>query len=198
MFGVCHGVAAALETVVMLPALVQAILPSLPSSKHLQDVIPVHCRTMDEYMKEVKRLFEAPLKPPNLLSMSEQLQEQFTQKLKESDISMLPSFNHTLPTGHERGTFLALDVGGSTFRVALVQLCGKDSSDMGMKIAKMRSFRIDKRIRDLKGHYFFDWMAERIEEVLADPEWDFYRRTTLSMGLAWSFPIEYVMFTRRV
>ncbi|KAK3076801.1 hypothetical protein LTS18_012023, partial [Coniosporium uncinatum] len=145
---------------------------------------------MDEYMREVKRLFEAPLKPASLLTMSEQLQEQFRQKLKESDISMLPSYNHTLPTGHERGTFLALDVGGSTFRVAVVQLCGKESTDTGMKIAKMRSFRIDKRIRDLKGYYFFDWMAERIEEVLADPEWDFYRRTTLSMGLAWSFPIE--------
>jgi hexokinase len=50
---------------------------------------------------------------------------------------------------------------------------------------------IDKKIRDLKGRLFFDWMAERIGEMLA--EYNHMHGTSdarLRMGLAWSFPVE--------
>ncbi|GAB7348859.1 hypothetical protein MBLNU459_g7562t1 [Dothideomycetes sp. NU459] len=146
---------------------------------------------MEDYLGEVKRLFEAPLSSDNLHAMSEELQREFQYKLQSSNICMLPSFNHTLPTGCERGTFLALDVGGSTFRVALVRLSGKDSEKDGMEIMTIRSFAIDRKVRDLKGKSFFDWIAERIEEVLAvdDHQPDRCARP-LSMALAWSFPIE--------
>ncbi|KAF1987208.1 actin-like ATPase domain-containing protein [Aulographum hederae CBS 113979] len=192
MLDVWRGIAAALDSFAMLPSLVQAIAPSLPSPK-LHDVAPPQEQRdrMDEYIREVRRLFTAPLQTTNLLSYSGKLQEQFKVKLQASDICMLPSYNHTLPTGHERGTFLALDVGGSTFRVALVRLCGKDSGDMSMRIVKMCTFKINKKIRDLEGHAFFEWMAERVEEVLSDPEIrELAEEETLSMGLAWSFPIE--------
>lgn len=123
--------------------------------------------------------------------MSEELQHEFRAKLHSSNISMLPSFNHTLPTGHEQGTFLALDVGGSTFRIALVRLSGKGTERDGMEIVKIRSFAINKPVRDLKGRTFFDWMAERIEEVLdADEHRADSASHPLPMALAWSFPIE--------
>jgi len=148
---------------------------------------------MDDFLREVKRLFEAPLQPSNLLTISGKLQEQFKQKLQSSNICMLPSYNHTLPSGHERGTYLALDVGGSTFRVALVDLHGKESGEEAMRIAKMATYKIDNSVRDLKGGAFFDWMAEKIKEVVADPEVQKnHGNSTLPMGLAWSFPIEYV------
>lgn len=50
---------------------------------------------------------------------------------------------------------------------------------------------IDKKIRDLKGQAFFDWMADRIGEMLS--EYNHMNGTVnarLQMGLAWSFPIE--------
>jgi hexokinase len=150
---------------------------------------------MDGFLREVKQLFEAPLKLPNLLSMSARLQEQFKEKLQSSKICMLPSYNHTLPTGHERGTYLAVDLGGSNLRVALVELGGKPNEEGNcstMHIVKMFTFRIDNIVRSLRGHDFFDWMAERIDEAIAEPEVKAaHGDDTFPMGISWSFPVEY-------
>lgn len=145
---------------------------------------------MDDFLQELKQKFEGPLKSSNLLSMSARLQDQFKEKLKSSHLCMLPSYNHTLPTGYEMGKYLALDVGGSTFRVALIHLTGK-SNGSSMKIVKMFNYRIGNKVRALEGHAFFDWMAERIDETLEDAVVKAAQGDTpLPMGLAWSFPVE--------
>jgi hexokinase len=147
---------------------------------------------MDDFLREIKRLFEGHLNGPSLLAMSSKLQEQFKPKLQSSNICMLPSYIHTLPSGRERGTYLALDVGGSTLRVAAVQLFGrKNGHGESMEILKMRSFRIDNSVKALKGHAFFDWMAEKIGEVLEDPiVKQAHGSGKIATGLAWSFPVE--------
>ncbi|KIW08057.1 hypothetical protein, variant [Verruconis gallopava] len=148
---------------------------------------------MEEFAKDMKRQFEGHLSVANLLAMSGRLQEQFKLKLESSNICMLPSYIHTLPSGKEKGTYLALDVGGSTLRVAAVQLFGRKNGHGGscMEILKMNSYRIDNFVKSLKGHAFFDWMAERIAEVLEDPiVKPAHGATKVAMGLAWSFPIE--------
>ena len=150
-------------------------------------------RTTDNFLSEVKRLFTAPLDPSILLAISTKLQEQFREKLQMSASCMLPSYNHTLPTGYEKGKYLALDVGGSTFRIALVSLTGKGNGS-SMKIVKMSNYRITNKVRALRGHNFFDWMAERIGEMLKDPVVkEVQGESPLPMGLAWSFPIEYAL-----
>ena len=182
----------------MLPSLVQAVLPSLSPTKHIHDVVTmVYDRTLDDFLQEAKRLFEAPLYPANLLVLSSKLQEQFQEKLQVSNICMLPSYNHTLPTGHERGTYLALDVGGSTFRVALVDLGG--AGEKSMEIKTMQSYKIANSVRALAGHAFFDWMATRIKETLDGYDIDVaHGSEPLRMGLSWSFPIEYVILACRL
>jgi hexokinase len=47
-------------------------------------------------------------------------------------------------------------------------------------------------VKQLKGVAFFDWMAERIEETISGHAHGL-ENDVLSMGLAWSFPIEYVL-----
>jgi hexokinase len=193
MFEIWQLIVAAFEHIVMLPSLFHALLPSLQPQKHMRDVVTPYEPTMDDFLRDAKRHFEAPIKSGTMLAMSSKLQEQFKQKLESSQISMLPSYNHTLPTGQERGTYLALDVGGSTFRVALVELSGRSSEKDSMHIIKMRSERIGNRVKALKGNDFFDWMADRIAETLEEPEIKRCQGTeTLAMGLAWSFPVEYV------
>ncbi|KAI9699531.1 MAG: hypothetical protein M1820_007162 [Bogoriella megaspora] len=146
-------------------------------------------KNLDDFLAEVKTLFEAPLDPAKLLVMSKQLQGQFDLKLQNSNVCMLPSYNHTLPSGQERGSYLALDVGGSTFRVALVEL--GMSAEKSMEIKVMQCHKIDNAVKALKGREFFDWMAVRIQETI-----DGYNREvlhgseSLAMGLSWSFPIE--------
>lgn len=88
---------------------------------------------------------------------------------------MLPSYNHALPTGKETGTFLALDVGGSTFRVALIELGGREE---GMKIVSSTSMVIDEEVKALQGTDFFDWMAKRIDKFLTGVDAKYGREET--------------------
>lgn len=193
MFDLWHALLATVERVAMLPSLVHTVCSPAPlsPSKHLHNVVRACDLTMDDFLRDVKRQFEAPLQPDRLLQMSARLQDDFARKLQDSDICMLPSYNHTLPTGFERGTYLALDVGGSTFRVALVELGGKEAGNESMAIAKMRCFPINDSVRALEGHAFFDWMAIRIAETLDEPQVRAkLTQETLPMGLSWSFPVE--------
>lgn len=103
---------------------------------------------------------------------------------------MLPSFCHTLPSGQEKGTFISLDVGGSTFRVALVELRGRAGPQTPMVIKRMTASKIDERIRKLPAKDFFDWMADRIRDMLEEEMGTWSPDQTLPLGLAWSFPVE--------
>lgn len=192
---------------VMIQSMVQVLRPSCSSSpkqprtqqrQHPQK-LPHYAvdrasqnKSMEDFSAEARRLLEAPLETERLLAISERLQDECKQRLLESDISMLPSYQHTLPTGHERGDVLALDVGGSTFRIALIRLKGKGKPGCdGLEIRRLQSFSIDEPIRGLRGQAFFDWMADRIGEMLG--EYNHFNGTTnarLPMGLAWSFPVE--------
>lgn len=87
---------------------------------------------------------------------------------------------------------MALEVGGSNLRMALVELDGRS---VGMRIQHMMCFSIDTAIRQLKEYDFFDWIAERVGELLgvaAESSGDTEGNGSLPMGVAWSFPIESV------
>ena len=192
MFDFWQSLLAALERIAMLPSLMRSVFPSLSSRRRKRDAVRTYDRTMDDLLREVQRLLESPLESAQLMQMSGRLQEQFTPKLQASDICMLPSYNDKLPTGLERGTYLALDVGGSTFRVAVVELTGKQPNAKSMRIVTMKSYKIDNSVRYLQGTAFFDWMADKIEAAIADPQVKKINGLkSFPMGLAWSFPVEY-------
>ncbi len=149
-----------------------------------------------EFMGMVENAFQGLVGRKRLVELSDGLKKQFLESLFDNPLCMLPSYNHQLPSGKEVGTFLALDVGGSTFRVALIELSGRKTDGEGCTILKRNSFKIDRTVKQLKGVLFFDWMAERIGEVLSgQTEGHGISDAPLSMGLAWSFPIEYVYFS---
>lgn len=199
MFDIRDLLAASLRSLAMLPSLIQALPSSLIPTKHIHHhVITEYDRTMDDFLQEVRRLFQSPIDAKNMLDMSNALQEEFRQKLQSSDISMLPSYIYTLPSGQERGSYLALDVGGSTFRVAFVELSGRGNEKESMRIVKMCTYKICNSVKALEGHQFFDWMAEKIRETLDDPVVvEVHGTQTLIMGLAWSFPIKYALHKHR-
>ena len=151
---------------------------------------------LDTFSKEVQRGFEQQLRIEDLLALSKKLQAELRQHMISSPQCMLPSFNYELPTGKEQGTYLALEVGGSNLRIALVELNGRN---LGMRIQRTMCFPIDMTIRQLKECDFFDWMAERIGDLLGtDSEFLGYIKGNepLPMGVAWSFPIESVQTLR--
>lgn len=147
-------------------------------------------KSIDIFADDIQQLLSEILDPQKLLRLSIGLQRQFQKALRSDARCMLPSYNHQLPHGKERGTYLALDVGGSTFRVALVELLGSKENGTGIKLDALRSYKINDAIKQLKGEAFFDWMAGKIEETISGHT-NVPRDGVLSMGLAWSFPIEY-------
>lgn len=143
-------------------------------------------------LQEVQTQFEQQLRIEDLLALSRKLQTELRQHMISSPQCMLPSFNYELPTGQERGTYLALEVGGSNLRMAMVELSRRN---VGMRILEMACFSMDTAIRQLKEYDFFDWMAERIGELLgveAEPSGHTQGSEPLPLGVAWSFPIESV------
>ena len=149
-------------------------------------------RTIQDFLKDAETQLLGPISGHGLQELSDGLKKQYLERLQTHMECMLPSYSHLLPAGTECGQFLALDVGGSTLRVALVELRGRLAKEgEESEIVSMKSFFISPEIKNLEGMAFFDWMAARIGEVLADGlREDQDPDQTIPMALAWSFPIE--------
>jgi hexokinase len=193
--------AAILKSLLRTKSLLQTILniwvsPSIIKGENVEsEEVRGGRKRREEFLEDVDKALRKDVGRERLLQLSKGLKEQFEESLLDNPLCMLPSYNHQLPTGHERGTYLALDVGGSTFRVALIQLSGREVDGSESKILKSRSVKIDSTVKQLKGVAFFDWMAARIEDTLSGQSEGYEMSDApLSMGMAWSFPIEYVPF----
>jgi hexokinase len=146
-----------------------------------------------DFLAEAEHLLLGYIEAGGLKKFSRKLKRQFRERLRSNPACMLPSYNSQLPTGNEAGQYLSLDVGGSTLRVALVELKGRKASGADSGIVRMDSFKIDSDVRNLRGTEFFDWMAERIHRTVAQDIGKGHGPDhPLLAGLAWSFPIEYV------
>lgn len=170
-----------------------AQLPTISSVQPNPMSTPEH--TLNDLQDEVQRLFKQQLKIESLLDLSKQLQGELKQHLISSPQCMLPSYNYNLPTGEEKGIYLALEVGGSNLHMAMVELHGRDSGPNPMRIRCTMSFPIDNSVRQLQEYAFFDWMAARIGDVLeleSGSEYFGKKSEPLRVGVAWSFPIESV------
>ncbi|KAJ5577875.1 Hexokinase-1 [Penicillium hispanicum] len=180
-----QNVVSAIETMILFPSLFRGF-----GRRRRKPFLGAHWRrrSLDDFTDEVESLFTAPLATDKMFEMSEKIRAQFRHCLQSSPCCMLPSYTHALPTGAEKGTYLALDVGGSTFRVALIELHGRDAE---MKIVRVATSYIDNSIKLLEGTQFFDWMAGEIEAMLREVGTDYGRGdVALPIGLSWSFPID--------
>ncbi|KAI9669634.1 MAG: hypothetical protein M1831_007330 [Alyxoria varia] len=140
---------------------------------------------------KVEEHFTTSLNLDSLRDIGAKLQEQLHAGLHKGEICMLPSYCHTLPSGKEKGSYLALDVGGSRLRVALVRLCGRSAGyDQSLTESKRHDYVIDEAVRSLVGKNFFHWMAQRIKDTIADEPALANAQTPLRMGISWSFPVE--------
>lgn len=165
------------------------INPEKLKDRHTDGTSPT--RTIAQFLKDAEELLLRPIEGDRLRTFSSELKAQFRERLQSHPECMLPSFNHLLPTGKEVGRYLALDVGGSTLRVALVELRGRENEGRECEIIRLISFKITPEIKKLEGMAFFDWMAMRIYEVIhKDGTVD--TEEPIPMGLAWSFPVEQV------
>ncbi|GLV44227.1 Hexokinase A [Carabus blaptoides fortunei] len=92
-----------------------------------------------------------------------------------------------LPNGKERGKFLALDLGGTNFRVLLIEL-DRHLFDMKSKI-----YAIPKNIMLGSGEQLFDHIAECLANFMKEHG---VQKELLPLGFTFSFPLNQMGLTR--
>ncbi|XP_015371010.1 PREDICTED: hexokinase type 2-like isoform X1 [Diuraphis noxia] len=94
-----------------------------------------------------------------------------------------------LPNGTERGKFLALDLGGTNFRVLLIELGEKNYFHMDFE-----TFKVPSKIQTGKGTELFDHIAKCLAEFVKKYKLD--NKTALPLGFTFSFPLRQVGLTK--
>ncbi|XP_030376043.1 hexokinase type 2-like [Scaptodrosophila lebanonensis] len=87
-----------------------------------------------------------------------------------------------LPTGQERGKYLALDLGGTNFRVLLVDLKSETEVDIQSKIYAMEQSLMKGPGKDL-----FDFIAECLANFVQEQK---VENEELPLGFTFSFPVQ--------
>lgn len=79
------------------------------------------------------------------------------------DTAMVPSFVTGVPDGSEKGTFLALDLGGTNLRVCEVTLQGGHKFDI-----KQQKYKVSDELKKGAARVLFDYIAESVDAFLTD------------------------------
>jgi len=134
------------------------------------------------FLQKVNEQFLAPLKTTRLLALSGSLHKAYVKAAKHSHTTMLPSHITKLPSGRERGQYLAIDLGGTNMRVALVRI-----QDNEAKVEILEKWTIPEGVKIGTAKQFFNWIAERIVNLAERSELD-KGEHEWKLGVTWSFP----------
>ncbi|XP_051834965.1 hexokinase-3 [Antechinus flavipes] len=136
-----------------------------------------------------RRQLEETLAPFRLHSqqlkmVQAQMRESMARGLREegSSVRMLPTYVCALPDGTERGDFLALDLGGTNFRVLWVKVGSR--SEGGVKIIN-RVFSLPESVTQGTGQQLFDHIVDCIVDFQKENN---LSGQTLPLGFTFSFP----------
>ncbi len=101
----------------------------------------------------------------------------------ESSLKMIPSFTDKAK-GTEKGKFIALDLGGTNFRVIAVELDGKG----GSTIAAVNKYVIDKKYMEGTGEELFGFIATCIKGFIEGNKISTEKK--LELAFTFSFPVD--------
>ena len=141
---------------------------------------PVAC---EEFFLYLERIFSISL--IDFKTMIEAFHSEMRKGLsgRESSLKMIPSFVDK-PKGNEMGKFLALDLGGTNFRVLAVNLDGKGNA----AISAAGKFVIPKKDMRGTGVRLFDFIAGCIDSFLEENHID--ENKIYDLAFTFSFPVE--------
>lgn len=154
-----------------------------PSHSAANDTI---CQSPSAVVAAINESLSSHLTISDLLSMSAKLTAEMQERCRSDLQAMLPSFSNRLPTRAESGTFLCLDVGGSTLRAALVRLHQSQSTP---ELITMRTAPITPELKTTDGAAFFRWIAKTVTPLVDQLGTSTQGHVSpLKTALTWSFP----------
>lgn len=105
------------------------------------------------------------------------------------DMAMIPTFVTGVPDGTEKGTFLALDLGGTNLRVCEVVLNGDRTFSL-----RQRKFKVSDTLKQGEASALFDYIAESVDAFLTSNveggESNYGSGESVYLGFTFSFPVE--------
>uniref|UniRef100_A0A914LPT3 Phosphotransferase n=1 Tax=Meloidogyne incognita TaxID=6306 RepID=A0A914LPT3_MELIC len=127
------------------------------------------------------------LNDEQLREIMQRLEQSFAEGLQNEEtavVKMLPSFIRATSVGKESGEFLALDLGGSNFRVLLITLHGDG------KKGEMRhvTYGVPQELQQGTGEHLFDHVADCLHNFMVDQRLSCNK--TLPLGFTFSFPCQ--------
>ncbi|KAF2131179.1 hypothetical protein P153DRAFT_365774 [Dothidotthia symphoricarpi CBS 119687] len=134
-------------------------------------------------------------------AVSEFIREMDEGLVKEgTELSQIPTYVTAVPNGTEKGLYMAVDLGGTNFRVCSIQLHGDTTFSLTQsKVAIPRELMVAKTSKEL-----FAFLAKQIEHFLKAHHEDHYagtlkRRQTggaaeeiFNLGFTFSFPVQQI------
>lgn len=154
-----------------------------------------------EKTKEIVSEFD--LSDESITTMINHYILQTKQGLKETSVRgmpMIPTFVTSVPNGTEKGTFLAVDLGGTNFRVCSVKLNGDSSYELIQEKAP-----IPHDLMVGKSYEFFNYLALQVEKFLKfhhsdkfclEPSSNPRTPEVFKMGFTFSFPVDQTALNR--
>uniref|UniRef100_A0A8C7V162 Hexokinase-2 n=1 Tax=Oncorhynchus mykiss TaxID=8022 RepID=A0A8C7V162_ONCMY len=166
---------------------VRFLLSESGSSKGAAMVTAVAYRLADQRRQITETLAEFRLTSDQLLEVKKRMRTEIQNGLGEkthdsATIKMWPTYVLSTPDGSENGDFLALDLGGTNFRVLLVKIrSGKRRTvEMHNKI-----YAIPMEVMQGTGEELFDHIVQCISDFL---DYMGMKNTRLPLGFTFSFP----------
>lgn len=152
-----------------------------------------------------------------LLDLAHRFSETYTDLARTSTEHFLVTPVTALPTGKEKGKFLAIDVGGTNLRVGCIELLGEnearaiperreaDDNKVFAKIKRShdRDWPIGDHLKMDKAEDLFAWIADCIAEVVKEAitagtvaSASDSSSEEILLGITFSFPMAYVLHFR--
>jgi hexokinase len=146
------------------------------------------------------------LNPQTLLDLARRFSETYKYLAITSTEQFLVTPVTALPTGKEKGKFLAIDVGGSNLRVGFVELLGdlgeaedceldiRDDVAAKIKRRHEKSWPIGDHLKMDKPEDLFQWVGDCMAEVVQEAVSDSFvaKDQEILLGVTFSFPMAYV------
>uniref|UniRef100_A0AAQ4R8B4 Hexokinase-2 n=1 Tax=Gasterosteus aculeatus aculeatus TaxID=481459 RepID=A0AAQ4R8B4_GASAC len=157
------------------------------SGKGAAMVTAVAYRLAAQHAERQRILDTLRLSREKLLEVKRRMSEEMARGLsklthEEASVKMLPTFVRSTPDGTEHGDYLALDLGGSTFRVLLVRLRSEKGHNVDMH---HKIYSIPQEIMQGTGDELFGHIVCCIGDFL---EYMGMKGASIPMGFTFSFP----------
>ncbi|KAK5910378.1 hypothetical protein CesoFtcFv8_004218 [Champsocephalus esox] len=143
----------------------------------------------DQALKVDKYLHHFQLSDKTLMDLSVRFRREMDRGLSRDTnptaaVKMLPTFVRSTPDGTEQGEFLALDLGGSNFRVLLVKVMANGKQEVEME---NQIYEIPEHIMKGCGSELFDHIADCLANFLEKLG---IKDKKLPLGFTFSFPCQ--------